>query len=473
MALSCDNKTVRWPSGLVALGLALRLFHYLRDPPVWQDEAFLILNLLGKGFADLLGPLDYNQAAPPLFLWAERTAVLLLGDSTLALRLLPCAASCLALLIMVPLARRLLHPEAVPWALLLFACSDMLLWHACEAKPYSFDVLAAVVLLMAVCCRPASPLVARIAVLALLAPVLMLSAYPSCFLYGGVLVGLLPAVWRARTVHTWSAYGLLVLAVFVTFGALVTGPVHAQRNDALVGYWQGISQFPSWRRPWSVAGWTVVSSFEIGRYVCKPTGQALAVLAVVGAVRLARRGLRVPLATLGVPIALALLASYVGAYPYGGSRLLVYAAPAVVLLTAEGVQPAFDWLRARTLAGPIALTALLQAPLALALYHLAVPWSRPDWSAAAAYVLAHRAPRDQVTANNHESLYYFRCLGPDLARLTDTTAPASRHWWLLISGGTPDGRLHEAEAYLPSHARALERYEFDRISVFLCSTPRR
>ena len=35
-----------WTAAWVAFGLGLRLFHYLRDPSVWHDEAFLILNVL-------------------------------------------------------------------------------------------------------------------------------------------------------------------------------------------------------------------------------------------------------------------------------------------------------------------------------------------------------------------------------------------------------------------------------------------
>src|SRR6185369_7493650 len=82
---------------LIALGWALRLAHYLRDPSVWHDEAALIVNVLRYDFAELLGPLLWNEAAPPLFLWLERAVMLILGDSTMALRLVPFVASCAAL----------------------------------------------------------------------------------------------------------------------------------------------------------------------------------------------------------------------------------------------------------------------------------------------------------------------------------------------------------------------------------------
>src|SRR5437762_13901671 len=93
-----------WTTSLVMLGLGLRLYHYVRNPSMWHDEAALVLNVLHKGFLDLLGPLSFAEAAPPAFLWIEKAVTLLLGDSTYALRLIPFLASCATLLLLVPIA---------------------------------------------------------------------------------------------------------------------------------------------------------------------------------------------------------------------------------------------------------------------------------------------------------------------------------------------------------------------------------
>ena len=61
--------------GFVALGIGLRVGCYLLDFPLWWDEAFVAVNLLRRGYLDLLRPLDYGQVCPVLFLWAELTAV--------------------------------------------------------------------------------------------------------------------------------------------------------------------------------------------------------------------------------------------------------------------------------------------------------------------------------------------------------------------------------------------------------------
>ena len=92
----------------------MRLYHYLRNPAVWCDELWLLRNIIGKGFLAQLGPLDDVQAAPPLFLWLERTVWLLCGDNIYALRLPPLLAGCGTMLLVVPLGRRCVSLAALP-----------------------------------------------------------------------------------------------------------------------------------------------------------------------------------------------------------------------------------------------------------------------------------------------------------------------------------------------------------------------
>ena len=73
----------------VALGVMLRVGHFLSNYPLWGDEAFLAISFLRRGYLDLLLPLEYGQICPILFLWAELTAVKLFGFSEMSLRLCP------------------------------------------------------------------------------------------------------------------------------------------------------------------------------------------------------------------------------------------------------------------------------------------------------------------------------------------------------------------------------------------------
>src|SRR3954470_21037655 len=76
-----------WPTvgqmtlAVVALGLVWRTVRYAMAFPLWGDEAFLAVNFLTRGFADMSRPLEFGQVAPPGFLWAELAAVRALGSS--------------------------------------------------------------------------------------------------------------------------------------------------------------------------------------------------------------------------------------------------------------------------------------------------------------------------------------------------------------------------------------------------------
>jgi len=462
-------QAVSWTGWLVAFGIGLRCYHYFRNPSMWHDEAALIINVLNKGFTSLLGPLFFAEAAPPLFLWVEKAVSLVLGDGTYALRLVPLLASCGSLILLVPVARRLLSPQAVPWAVLLFACSDNLLWHSCEAKPYAVEVFCALLLLAVYCHIESWPLGSQFVVYLLLAPVVIFVAFPGCFLCGGLLVALLPGVWRSRRPRAWLGYGLLVLVIGVSFTVLLLGPIHAQRCGEMTSCW--LDHFPPLDSPWKVPVWVVASTCEIGRYCCRPIGQVLLVLAGVGTVLLWRRGRRATLLLLTLPPALALFASFLGAYPYGGTRVLVYAAPGIILLMAEGIPPAWNWLQARGRLGVAALVSLLLVPPLYSAYHVVVPWQRADCSGASAYVLAHRRSSDAVAGNHWEYLYYFRNLGPCLRSLRELPQEPGARLWFVASGENAQHRAELAKCLPPGDWQALEHKDFVRTTVFLLRRP--
>jgi hypothetical protein len=476
----------RWLAGrrlvllLLAFGLALRAYHYLRGRCVWHDEAALLVNVLERGFLDLLGPLRFHEAAPPLFLWLTKAASLLLGDGVLALRLVPFLASCAALLLLASAARHLLSLGALPWALLLFACSEQLAWHTCEAKPYAVDVLCAVAVL-AVYVRAGQAPCRTLLLFAALAPLLIWASYPACFLLGGVLAAFLPALWRQRRlIRVWLCYGLLAAATAGAFLALLLGPVRAQHDPIIHNEWQHC--MPDWEQPATVPGWVVLSSLEVCRYCCKPLGQGLALFAVVGAIALGRRR-RDVLVLLVLPIALALLAACLHRYPYGGVRVMVYAAPAVVVLVAAGVPPTFAWLRAH-LPGPVWVRRLAYGAVALPLLLVAgvavervlFVWPEANGAGAARWLEAHRRPDDPVTGNDWTHLYYFRRLSPPLRWPHDVQPGPRERLWVVYVGTeqqTPAARLQGAALLAPVGWRVCEQHEFPFTTVALFGRARR
>jgi hypothetical protein len=421
---------------ILLLGLGLRSYHYLRNRAVWQDEAVVVVNVLERDFTTLLGPLRLHCVSPPLFLWVIKGSAVALGDSPFALRFGPFLASCAALLLFWPVARHFLSEEAVPWALLLFACSEQLLWHCCEAKPYAIDVFVSVLVLALATRLRETNLTWWLLGLAALAPVLILLSYPACFVLGGALLAVVPAVLRARRLGPALAFGLFALSTGAAFLVLTLGPVRLQHDAVLSNEW--VSCLPDWSHPLTVPVWTVLSTFEVWRYCCKPLGQVLLVVSAVGAVAWWRGGRRAALVLCLAPIGLALLASYLHRYPYGGVRVMAYAAPAIMLLVAAGAPLMLAWLRRW---GRLAWTAgllVLLLPVTAAVERLVFPWHDANIAEVAEYLDTQRRPDDEVVGNDWTHLYYFRHLGgsfhfSDTLPSADWPNPATGRVWVVVT----------------------------------------
>jgi hypothetical protein len=448
--------------GIVLFGLFLRTFHYLRCPPVWHDEAALLINVLHLDFDQMFGKLIWHEAAPPLFLCIERAALLIFGDDIQVLRCFPFLASCLSLLLLVPVARAVLPTAGVPWALLLFACGDKLAWHACEAKPYAVDVLVAVLLLYLFCAANLS-LRVRLTLYLLLAPILIFLSFPACFLYGGVLLALLPAVRREGR---WLCYGGVALAVGVSFLFLALGPARAQKDGAMLSCW--LDFFPDWSRPWSVPGWILISTGEVYRYCLPPLGQVLGLSALVGMIGLWRQGRRELVVAIVVPGVLALGAAGIGSYPYGGARVMVYVAPALALLVAAGVAPILCWLRERGRPLVAVAVLLLLLPFGESLGRLMRPWKRAQTDAACAWVLERRDANDLVLGNDWTCSYYLRRLGERFQPAAEVpNAEPPRTWVVYVGKKSAAQRLEEARARAPAGWQVVEHRDFHDATVVL------
>jgi hypothetical protein len=451
--------------------MGLRTFQYLRERAVWQDEAGLLLTVTVRGFGDLFqGRLDYHQAAPPLYLGVLKTVSLVFGDGSRALRSPSFLASCAALLLFVPVARRLLPSSAVPWAVLLLAVSEQLLWHASEAKAYSADVLAAVVVLAVPCCGWFVTVCRQLLVYTLLAPFLLLSSYPACFLCAGVLLAYLPVVYQPKQLRIWLVFAGLTLTMAGTFLWLLLGPVRSQHDPEITSCW--VACMPDWDRPWTVPGWLLLSPFEVCRYCCKPLGQFLALLAVPGTWMLWRRGERTTVRLMMAPIFLALLAACVHRYPFGGARVMAYATPAVLLLAAAGVPTVLGWLNGRSSLAAAGLIVLLMLPVASSLVQVVHTWREADIPAAAALVQDQRRGDDLILGNDVAHRYYFRRLGPAFHLLDDSPLPVPHgdRMWVVMTAALPRAqRVRLAAQLAPSGWHALQQHEFAYTTVLLFS----
>ena len=136
-------------TGLIIVGVVLRVWAYGARTSLWLDEILLSRNILGLSITQLLTePLQLDQVAPRGFLVVEKLAVLAFGENELALRLFPFLCGVTGLLMFRRLAERALEGLAVPFAIALVAFGVAFIKFGVDVKQYELDATAAIVLLL-------------------------------------------------------------------------------------------------------------------------------------------------------------------------------------------------------------------------------------------------------------------------------------------------------------------------------------
>ncbi len=324
---------------IIAVGAWLRLVRFAERPALWIDELMFGLNIGTRSAGELLGQLDFGQTAPPLFLLATRGLVATFGMSEWALRAIPLAASLATLPLFLVLAKHVLPgPMAlVPLAMLTFAPSA--LRYANEARPYSVDLLIAVVLALLAARLTTQPTNGRRwFMLGLGGVVSLLASSPAVFAAAAIGAALIamPEIRGSRAGQVRLAIlGVSWMVVFITIYLTILRP--AQTPD-LERFWVGA--FPD-RNPWSLASkWMppVLAVFWPGG-VERP-GLALGLIALTsagGLLALGRRqGFTWPILLLG-PVAACSAAALLHAYPLQGGRVTLFAVPSLLLMFWTGV----------------------------------------------------------------------------------------------------------------------------------------
>ena len=327
----------------VALGLGLRVIRYAQNLPLWSDECFLAVNFIQRGFWELLQPLENGQIAPLLFLWTERAAVQSLGFSEWSLRFGPIVCGLASMFLFERLARATLRGLPLLLAVGVFAVSVHPIRHAAEAKPYAFDLLAALLLLgPAVAWLNAPGRSSRLWVLAAFTPICLAASNPAVFVLGGIILALAGPVWRSERRSDRLALAACVALFGGLSAALHLGFGRMQSAAAIAGlqrYWS--SGFPPLSAPWNLPGWLLGAC--TGSMFAYPGGGARGLSTptflafVAGAASLTRRGKGRLVVCLIAPFGLTLAAAVVHRYPFGTeARLMQFAAPAVCLLSGAG-----------------------------------------------------------------------------------------------------------------------------------------
>ncbi|TDN39421.1 hypothetical protein A8B98_19465 [Hymenobacter sp. UV11] len=334
---------------VLALGVLLRLFHFLYNRSFFTDELFLNVNLLEKDFWELATtPLRYEQKAPIGYLWTARLCALLFGPREPALRLLSLLSGLVALGGFVPVARYFVRGWGVVVAVGVLALGSPAIYHAVEAKQYSTELCATVLALLLYLRYHNRPGWPALLAWGLLGSLLLLFSFSVIFVLAGIgLVLAAHAAWQRRWLRlvqyaipggmwvlTFGVIYLLFVSKFLSSGWLPD--FFRVRYDA----------YPDLHHPVAAAKWLVHKGYQI---LDRPLGLLLSSdnhLLKLGWVSLPVLGIGVVfllkehrqwLALLLLPVALALLAAAAGQYPFH-ERFLLFLAPLLLLVLGYGVQ---------------------------------------------------------------------------------------------------------------------------------------
>lgn len=435
----------------VVLGGACRLRQYLARTSFWNDEAFIVLNLTDHPASRMLGPLDYNQAAPPVFLWIERAAFVMLGPGEYSLRLFPLLAGLGALALFARLAWDLFPGPVAFLATGWFAFPEKLISYSAEVKQYSSDALLAVVLTWIALRRTRSrDPVHRLTVLALIAAPGVWLSHPAAIVFGALSLGLaIPCLrqgWRGRI--AWIVGNLLVVG---SFAVLYRVSIVREQDPYLYSFWA--DGFPPMTHPARVPIWLLTQLYALCKLAYPPVVWVTTALATLGIIALCRRRMFLVLAACAGPTALSIAAAFAHKYPFSPSRLTLFLLPGFFLLCAAGAEMlvnARPWAitdrqRMRDLFVPrmlgwIASVGVLACGMALAGGRVISPHFRSHVRPAVDYVRAHRQPGDALYIlgapyrRHLEFFCYWRHPpGPVFTSLPDAGDLSRGRFWLIFT----------------------------------------
>jgi uncharacterized membrane protein len=316
----------------ISAGVLLRFLGYFRNRSLWFDEAALATNIVERPLSGLFRPLEFHQGAPVGFLVAEKLLTSLLGPSEFALRLLPLFCGLLTVLVAARIAELYVSRSTVPLAVALVALNPSLIYYSSEVKQYASDALAALLLLWMFVRLAQSDLSARkIFAFGFMGAAAVWFSHPAAFSLASAAIVFLVSTRTEKRRIIRLAFVLAMWAASFLLSYFVSLR-HLANDSALLDFWG--QYFPPHGFTHTV-GWL----FDVfAASVREPAGLAVfpgMAFFVVGVGALFRTNRELGWIVCGTCIA-TLLATFAHRYPLGG-RLLLFAAPIILLVVAEGV----------------------------------------------------------------------------------------------------------------------------------------
>lgn len=388
----------------VGFGLVVLVRQFVRGHSYWYDESYLLLNIFARSHAELLGPLNFFQVAPPAYLWLLRSLYEWFGASECVMRLPAFLAAAGALILFALLARRVLGTGMAGWATAAFAICPKIVSHGCEVKPYAIDVffgvaaaLGAVLVLTNGLTRQNRFVPFALTALAILGPWF---SFPSVFVFAASSAALFADGLIARSRN--RTFFALVLGFAASLSSLAVWLIAARHHACpfLNEYWEPYL-LPHPATLTNTAAWLFRCEESAAVYAVPDLGPIIVALFVTGIIVTLRRQCSLG-ALLAGPLAFGLLGAALGKYPMG-ERLTFFAAPGLLLLAFVGVEVLLArlpqraaWLR------PLLLVGLLVPGLTRDVPLLFQPAACGEYREAFAWVEARRESGDSLWVSHAE-----------------------------------------------------------------------
>lgn len=382
----------------VLFGVIVRSVQYLNNRSLWFDEANLALNIVNRSYTELLTPLDYNQAAPPGFLWIEKLSTQLFGNSEYSLRLFPFIAGIVSLCAFYHLANRFAAKIAVPIAVTLFATLPYTTYYTTEVKQYSSDVMIALLLTLLLTSRRSQILNRKnLVLLSIFGVIAIWISHPAIFILGGLeLAYLLTSPRQNRTKLLSNRLPIYILWL-VSFGGLYFLTISGtMENEKLVGSWA--ARYPS-------SPVDLLWLFDaLGRFFYRPLGfpviiDGVAIFAFIIGLFAVYRKNWITFFTLSSPVVVTLIASYLHKYPFR-ERLVLFLVPFFLIIIAEGIvfllTPSQNRSKFLTLFGIIILISIITPSLLNSSHLIINPQVKEEVRPLIEYLKANQKPGDSL-----------------------------------------------------------------------------
>ncbi len=378
---------------IIWIGIALRLIRYLYNHSLDSDESGIAVNIIRRSFSDLFYPSpDIAQGYPFAFLTLIKYLTQVLGNSEYVLRLFPLLSGITSFFLFYKIAKRYIEPKAIPIALGLFAVSDALVFESSNLKPYSSDVLVALLMYTAGIYVQSKELnIPRIVLFGILGAFAIWFSNPSVFVLAGlgVCLGVFSIIKKdwVKTGKLSIAYSIWILSFIANYYFYLQ---NLQANfgitmeEVLSVYEKVYMPLPP--KSLSDIKWFIDLFFDIFNYPLSMTLVGISALAfLIGCAFMYSQKKR-NFFLLISPILFTFLAGAMHKYAFKG-RFIIFLVPFTLIIIAEGT----EYIRSRTaynskIIGIIFLSLLLFHPVSTSAYRVIKPFYNEEMRPVLKYV---------------------------------------------------------------------------------------